>query len=103
MLDALLPAAAALEDGARQGQKLQPTKSAAVAAAQAGVEATVTMRPRPGRSSYLGDQAIGHQDSRSAEHTSELPSLMRISNAVFCLKKKQFQFRHHQESIRRQA
>src|SRR3546814_5221309 len=28
------------------------------------------------------------QPSRSEEHTSELPSLMRISLAVFCLKKK---------------
>src|SRR3546814_2080423 len=27
-------------------------------------------------------------DVRSEEHTSELPSLMRISYAVFCLKKK---------------
>src|SRR3546814_6994221 len=27
-------------------------------------------------------------DGRSAEHTSELPSLMRNSYAVFCLKKK---------------
>src|SRR3546814_2935530 len=27
---------------------------------------------------------------RSAEHTSELQSLMRISNAVFCLKKKDY-------------
>src|SRR3546814_8451356 len=27
-------------------------------------------------------------DDRSEEHTSELPSLMRISYAVFCLKKK---------------
>src|SRR3546814_7345246 len=27
-------------------------------------------------------------DTRSEEHTSELPSLMRISYAVFCLKKK---------------
>src|SRR3546814_10696002 len=26
-------------------------------------------------------------DARSEEHTSELPSLMRISYAVFCLKK----------------
>src|SRR3546814_7173031 len=26
-------------------------------------------------------------DTRSEEHTSELPSLMRISYAVFCLKK----------------
>src|SRR3546814_2849031 len=30
----------------------------------------------------------GHQDFRSEEHTSELQSLMRISYAVFCLKKK---------------
>src|SRR3546814_2515031 len=30
----------------------------------------------------------GHGDSRSEEHTSELQSLMRISYAVFCLKKK---------------
>src|SRR3546814_12414593 len=29
-----------------------------------------------------------HAASRSEEHTSELPSLMRISYAVFCLKKK---------------
>src|SRR3546814_4108803 len=35
--------------------------------------------------------AIGTADSsaRSEEHTSELQSLMRISYAVFCLKKKQ--------------
>src|SRR3546814_7529943 len=30
-------------------------------------------------------------DERSEEHTSELQSLMRISYAVFCLKKKTFQ------------
>src|SRR3546814_2426380 len=29
-------------------------------------------------------------DDRSEEHTSELQSLMRISYAVFCLKKKQY-------------
>src|SRR3546814_6335917 len=29
-----------------------------------------------------------HQPERSEEHTSELQSLMRISYAVFCLKKK---------------
>src|SRR3546814_2771704 len=29
-----------------------------------------------------------HDDRRSEEHTSELQSLMRISYAVFCLKKK---------------
>src|SRR3546814_14988103 len=31
---------------------------------------------------------IGKNDDRSEEHTSELQSLMRISYAVFCLKKK---------------
>src|SRR3546814_4739027 len=31
---------------------------------------------------------IGHRQDRSEEHTSELQSLMRISYAVFCLKKK---------------
>src|SRR3546814_10920205 len=31
----------------------------------------------------------GRLSSRSEEHTSELQSLMRISYAVFCLKKKQ--------------
>src|SRR3546814_6829516 len=32
--------------------------------------------------------ALAHQHLRSEEHTSELQSLMRISYAVFCLKKK---------------
>src|SRR3546814_5031038 len=38
----------------------------------------------------LLNMAINAQDSvaRSEEHTSELQSLMRISYAVFCLKKK---------------
>src|SRR3546814_7465558 len=31
---------------------------------------------------------------RSEEHTSELQSLMRISYAVFCLKKKKFNIKH---------
>src|SRR3546814_8283871 len=31
---------------------------------------------------------IAHVEARSEEHTSELRSLMRISYAVFCLKKK---------------
>src|SRR3546814_8580667 len=34
------------------------------------------------------DQPEQQEDHRSEEHTSELQSLMRISYAVFCLKKK---------------
>src|SRR3546814_7002565 len=40
----------------------------------------------PEKSSQLSPEAI-----RSEEHTSELQSLMRISYAVFCLKKKNTQ------------
>src|SRR3546814_1913938 len=36
--------------------------------------------------------------SRSEEHTSELQSLMRISYAVFCLKKKKT-YRKHEKQI----
>src|SRR3546814_4788043 len=35
-----------------------------------------------------GLTASREEDMRSEEHTSELQSLMRISSAVFCLKKK---------------
>src|SRR3546814_4666698 len=38
----------------------------------------------------------GQPESRSEEHTSELQSLMRISYAVFCLKKKKQQYRRSQ-------
>src|SRR3546814_5058811 len=36
----------------------------------------------------LGHAGVVEADLRSEEHTSELQSLMRISYAVFCLKKK---------------
>src|SRR3546814_3560891 len=38
--------------------------------------------------SRRGEAAQAHRPARSEEHTSELQSLMRISYAVFCLKKK---------------
>src|SRR3546814_3924759 len=37
----------------------------------------------------------GAGDDRSEEHTSELQSLMRISYAVFCLKKKKTSIKQH--------
>src|SRR3546814_4876266 len=35
-------------------------------------------------------ELVGRTTARSEEHTSELQSLMRISYAVFCLKKKKY-------------
>jgi dihydroxyacetone kinase len=54
MLDALDPFVKALQQGA--GLK------AAVEAAEGGAEATAQMKPRLGRSSYLGDRVLGHPD-----------------------------------------
>src|SRR3546814_8891782 len=47
--------------------------------------------PKAGALFRLGDKVeavYGLRSGRSEEHTSELQSLMRISYAVFCLKKK---------------
>src|SRR3546814_1398493 len=46
----------------------------------------------------FGVSATKCPDSRSEEHTSELQSLMRISYAVFCLKKKKTQTYMHKLS-----
>src|SRR3546814_14235344 len=52
--------------------------------------------------SYLERPLLGNRSSlparkpRSEEHTSELQSLMRISYAVFCLKKKKRKSQHRQ-------
>src|SRR3546814_8930404 len=45
--------------------------------------------------------AAGGDDLRSEEHTSELQSLMRISYAVFCLKKKNRnkETQHHESDL----
>src|SRR3546814_10091502 len=45
---------------------------------------------RPGRCGCQG--RLYRVGMRSEEHTSELQSLMRISYAVFCLKKKKYQY-----------
>src|SRR3546814_5817513 len=50
---------------------------------------------RPGRPA-AGN--AGRQD-RSEEHTSELQSLMRISYAVFCLKKKNIKTEQHDSTV----
>src|SRR3546814_8722400 len=63
-------------------------------------------QPEPGEAAgddgrHLADRP-GHEDDneRSEEHTSELQSLMRISYAVFCLKKKN---KHIDENTTKQS
>jgi len=62
MLDALLPAAEALAEALQSGRPTSEAIRAAAVAAAAGAAATAAMRPRRGRSSYLGDRALGHPD-----------------------------------------
>src|SRR3546814_4943287 len=69
------------------------------------VDLSMTMTaavPRPEPSVFSPSKSIGASmisatgtsgtDDRSEEHTSELQSLMRISYAVFCLKKKKTEY-----------
>src|SRR3546814_7810636 len=53
---------------------------------QPAIELVETGEPQPGLEEAAPDRL--HLVLRSEEHTSELQSLMRISYAVFCLKKK---------------
>src|SRR3546814_8790453 len=54
-----------------------------------GPYSLVTQQPLGGKAQF-GGQRFGEMEvwARSEEHTSELQSLIRISYAVFCLKKK---------------
>src|SRR3546814_7014298 len=68
--------------------ELQAAEAAALAARR---EVTVAQRnriPDPEVGVRAGRIDYGGVRDRSEEHTSELQSLMRISYAVFCLKKK---------------
>src|SRR3546814_1933676 len=46
----------------------------------------------------LAGATVEVPELRSEEHTSELQSLMRISYAVFCLKKKKHKIRRYKQS-----
>lgn len=59
MIDAIAPAAAALRENASSDTEAW---AKAAEAAREGMEATIPMLARRGRSSYLGERSIGHQD-----------------------------------------
>src|SRR3546814_1889215 len=84
-------------DRSAAGQRVKLLQQAGAGAqhvvnAQPGALAQVVQRLDPRRRgafrTEVGDAAGIDPQVRSEEHTSELQSLMRISYAVFCLKKK---------------
>lgn len=60
MVDALSPAIEALRENAAADEAV--AWECAAAAAEAGMKGTIPMLARRGRSSYLGERSIGHQD-----------------------------------------
>jgi triose/dihydroxyacetone kinase / FAD-AMP lyase (cyclizing) len=60
MLDALAPFVKSLKDA--RGEPSRETLLSAVEVAERGAEATAQMKPRLGRSSYLGDRVLGRLD-----------------------------------------
>src|SRR5512140_752660 len=62
MLDALVPAVAALEAAAVAGADLSDALARTADAAEAGARATMPLVATKGRASYLGERSIGHLD-----------------------------------------
>src|SRR3546814_2020135 len=71
----------------------KPRHLGVMAAIDAGV------RLNPGCPDTGSTSGRGRNPVRSEEHTSELQSLMRISYAVFCLKKKKTKQKHNYITI----
>src|SRR3546814_3099836 len=89
--DTLFPYTTLFRSGHRNRRHRQPLRSSAMPApdAAAGDERGRAVRPEHDPKSCFPHLETG--GGRSEEHTSELQSLMRISYAVFCLKKKRKQ------------
>lgn len=78
MLDALQPAADAFAAAIDRGSPLGEAWREAVKAAEKGVEATVTMRPRLGRAAYLGERALGSPDAGASAVLVWMRALARL-------------------------
>src|SRR3546814_6808102 len=87
-----LPEDSGVADNAQQGTYFAngvPAPSwSLIVADSAGQQTRITTVPATGANGDVAVTATDHIVQRSEEHTSELQSLMRISYAVFCLKKK---------------
>ena len=78
MVDALLPALAALKQAVADGQDVRAAVAAAVAAAEQGMKDTIPLQARKGRASYLGERSIGHQDPGATSSYLILNALLGV-------------------------
>lgn len=62
MIDTIAPAIDALKTARSRGVDARAALHESLAAAEAGMKATIPMPATKGRASYLGERSIGHQD-----------------------------------------
>lgn len=62
LMDALIPAVEALQQGAREGVGIAPAMRRAAAAAEAGAASTRDIEARFGRAKQVGKKSVGHPD-----------------------------------------
>jgi dihydroxyacetone kinase-like protein len=79
MIDAWVPALAALDAALGSGSSLGDAAAEAAKAAAAGAEATIPMQARKGRASYLGPRSIGHQDPGATSSTMLFAALAKVA------------------------
>src|SRR3546814_1897479 len=87
----------------RSAVRADPGRAGVMALAVVGVIAvlvTVFALVRDNAAAVASAKLPPVEAVRSEEHTSELQSLMRISYAVFCLKKKKIEYRKHNIILR---
>src|SRR3546814_4619728 len=75
-----------------------PKRRSPANAPRANFSGSASTNRRPASWSASHSASASTHSRRSEEHTSELQSLMRISYAVFCLKKKTTKYNTHQMS-----
>ena len=77
MVDALIPAVAAMREGLARGASNNEILRSAAEASEAGMRATIPLQARKGRASYLGERSIGHQDPGATSTSLILRALER--------------------------
>ncbi|MFI7612877.1 dihydroxyacetone kinase subunit DhaL [Nonomuraea terrae] len=79
MVDALAPASRALALAVRDGVGVREAVEQAARAAAEGAEATIPMRARKGRASYLGERSVGHMDPGAASSALFMEALATVA------------------------
>ncbi len=76
LLDALIPAAEALQQAAAEGVGFTEAGRRALLAARQGCAATIPMRAKVGRANWVGDRTVGHVDAGATALVTAVAALV---------------------------